>query len=285
VVSDPERADRPHSPRRSRLTPIRRLRSLAALALALALAFLVAQTTATSALDPATVLAPGLSHGPIQPEKSAPTAKTSKNWAGFAVTGTSFTDVTGSWVQPMVPVSGLCPAQQQDAAFWVGMDGFSSKSKTVEQIGTDSDCNKASKKGPGVPHYYAWWQIAPQPSVNLATSCPTCQVSPGDSMTAQVSANGSSYTLTLRDNSVPWTFSTTQTSAAAQASSVEWITEDPLKAAGSSVGKLADFGSVTFSGLTISGIHFSGMVQITMKNRASATLQSTSSFRVDWLHN
>src|SRR5579859_2350124 len=57
----------------------------------------------------------------------------STNWSGYAGTSSTsgaFTSVSASWVQP----SGLCNGRgQQYAAFWVGLDGFSSS--TVEQTG------------------------------------------------------------------------------------------------------------------------------------------------------
>src|SRR5262245_38418315 len=72
---------------------------------------------------------------------------TSSNWSGYAVTGApgSVTDVQGSWVVPAVTCSG---GPNQYAAIWVGIDGFNSN--TVEQTGTDSDCQN------GTPTYYAW---------------------------------------------------------------------------------------------------------------------------------
>ena len=45
------------------------------------------------------------------------------------------------------------------AAFWVGLDGYTSKS--VEQLGTDSDCTNVNS-----PSYYAWYEMYPAASVN-----------------------------------------------------------------------------------------------------------------------
>jgi len=250
----------------------------------LAFTVLLTATTMTTTPGQASVPAWHLVHGPAQIEKSATGMTTSKTWAGFALTGVTFSDVIGSWVQPMVPQSGPCPPQQEDAAFWVGMDGYSPTSRTVEQIGTDSDCNKGTKRIPGGPHYYAWWQMYPQSSVTVASTCPTCQVSPGDSMTAEVSASGSTFTLSLTDNTASWTFSTVQSSAAAPAASAEWITEDPLKSPGGPAGKLADFGAVTFSGLTVTSNGKGTPVQISMKNKASTAMTTLSSFVVTWRH-
>src|SRR5437763_17036510 len=57
----------------------------------------------------------------------------STNWSGYADTQTSsrYSKVTGSWTEP----KGTCGSQRLSyAAFWSGIDGFSSS--TVEQDGT-----------------------------------------------------------------------------------------------------------------------------------------------------
>ena len=55
----------------------------------------------------------------------------STNWSGYADTGSSFSKVSSSWTEPSVTCSGRAT---QLAAFWVGIDGYSSDS--VEQDGT-----------------------------------------------------------------------------------------------------------------------------------------------------
>ncbi|MGH9019169.1 MAG: G1 family glutamic endopeptidase [Acidimicrobiales bacterium] len=187
----------------------------------------------------------GVSHPPVDIEKMGNGVVMSKNWAGYAVTyassASTFSTVTGTWTEP----TASCPTNaQQDAAFWVGLDGFQSSSTTVEQTGTDSDCNKGSKKKPGGPTYYAWYEFYPQPSTTISKP-----VSPGDVMTGTVTRSGSSYTLTLTDASKGWTASESGSPGGAQASSAEWIAEAPSICKGSSckASKLANFGSVTFS--------------------------------------
>jgi len=233
-----------------------------------------------------------LVHPPDQLAGSSPakvvggtsTAK-STNWAGYAVSanGVTFSDVVGSWVQPAV----TCPTNaQQDASFWVGIDGYAKGSSTVEQTGTDSDCDKKNKKlKTGGPTYYAWWEMYPGASITIAHP-----VFPNDSMNAQVSASGTSFTLTLTDATQGWSFTTTQSSSAAPRSSAEWIAEAPSGCNGCKSVKLADFGSVTFSGLAVTASSTSfNDTQITMtkgKNvRASTVADSTSSFTVTWERN
>jgi hypothetical protein len=244
-------------------------------------------------------LASRLMHPPDQivgttPAKVKGTTTTAKstNWAGFAVSakGVTFSDVVGSWVQP----AASCPTNaQEDASFWVGIDGYAKGSTTVEQIGTDSDCDKGNKKlKTGGPHYYAWWEMYPGASNSITGSAGAASypVTPGDSMTAQVSASGSSFTLTLSDASKGWVFNTTQSSSAAPHTSAEWIAEAPSGCNGCASVKLADFGSVTFSGLavTASSTAFND-TQINMikgkTEKAATTANSPSSLSVQWDHN
>jgi len=69
----------------------------------------------------------------------------STNWAGYADTGSSFSKVSASWTEPSVTCSG---SQEQLAAFWVGIDGYSSSS--VEQDGTLIECYR------GRAYQYSW---------------------------------------------------------------------------------------------------------------------------------
>ena len=222
--------------------------------------------------------------------KGGTTTAKSSNWAGYAVSapGVTFSDVVGSWTQPAVS----CPTNaQQDASFWVGIDGYAKGASTVEQIGTDSDCDKGNKKKPGGPNYYAWWEMYPGASNSITNTNKTFDpVFPHDSMTAQVSVSGTSFTLTLTDATQGWSFTTTQSSASAPQSSAEWIAEAPSGCNGCSSVKLADFGSVTFSGLAVTASASSfNDTQITMTKgktvRAATVANSTSSFTVNWEHN
>jgi Peptidase A4 family len=153
------------------------------------------------------------------------------HWAGYADwDGTTFyTAVRGSWI---VPVVNCGNAVATVSSTWVGIDGQGSG--TVEQTGTEQDCNIFS----GV--YSAWYEMWPLGPVTINSP-----VSPGDHMSASVTANGDwSFALTITDNTAGWTFSTTQTNTNAQQASAECIEErtDDLGF------PLADFGSVTFTG-------------------------------------
>ncbi len=217
----------------------------------------------------------------------------SLNWAGYAVTGTPVTSVAGTWVEPSVP----CPGNKvEQAAFWVGIDGFAPTDPTVQQIGTDSDCTKKVKKVPGAPSYYAWYEMYPAGLVVLPTG--TYPVSPGNVMSASVTVSGGSYTLSLSDAG-HWNYSTTQAAGSTTPlnSSAEWITEAPTLCVSSKckVVPLSDFGTVPFSGATVNGLAVNGtgltdnLITMTKTLKGKSVLASTSaltgagqSFTVTW---
>ena len=144
-----------------------------------------APTHAAATAGPAV---PGLYHVPIIGKVTLPglgsllgkglrraTAVQSANWAGYADTNDTFNSVASSWTEPTVncansnsgldgilglsTLDGLLGGPGAASAFWVGLDGYTSTS--VEQLGTDSDCDS------GTPSYYAWYEMYPNPSVTL----------------------------------------------------------------------------------------------------------------------
>ncbi len=232
----------------------------------------------------------GSGHGHVISNAS----QSSLDWAGYAVTGPAFSNVSGSWREPAV----VCPKRQaQQAAFWVGIDGFASSDPTVEQIGTDSDCTKGRGKGGGLPSYYAWYQMFPQSVVVLPGS--SYPVAPGDSISSSVSVSGQVYTLVIVDAS-KWVFFTSQSSPIRpQNSSAEWIAEAPSSCKGTRCKPvaLADFGSMAFTGASanhqvISAPGFTDY-QVTMTTRGAKIVKAQPSalafggsvFAVTWFHN
>jgi hypothetical protein len=161
------------------------------------------------------------------------TAVTSSNWSGYAAlsTGTkTYTAVHGQFKEPKI----TCPTNVSGtslAAFWVGIDGFSSQ--TVEQDGTIAECSGSTLLG-----YADWWEMYPTNAVNIVNV-----VSAGDTIIASVVDAGGNYTLKVTDKTnTSASFSTTQTcgTTACANSSAEWIAEAPC-CVGSSVYPLAKF--------------------------------------------
>ena len=162
----------------------------------------------------------------------------STNWSGYAATTGTYTAVSASWTQP----AGHCTGGDQYAAFWVGLDGYSSGS--VEQTGTEVDCIGRTAE------YYAWWEMYPGGSVDYSTR--TYPVKAGDVFTASVTwTGGNSYSLVLSNVTEKWTASTTQTLAGATRTSAEVIAEAPCCTFLGGILPLTNFGTVNFTGSTV----------------------------------
>jgi hypothetical protein len=176
--------------------------------------------------------------GPASDVTGAISQASSTNWAGYADTAGTYTSVAASWTQP----AGTCSTSgDQYAAFWIGIDGYSSA--TVEQIGTDTDCIGKTAE------YYAWYELYPGPSEDYSST-----VKAGDHLNASVTYEGSNkFSLHIADTTQGWTHTTTATLADAARSSAEVIVEAPCCTASGGILPLADFGSVSFTGATANG--------------------------------
>ncbi len=170
------------------------------------------------------------------PRTSGLTRVQSTNWSGYADTGSGFSTVTGTWTEPSVS----CTSATSLAAFWVGIDGYSSSS--VEQDGTLAECYR------GRAYQYTWWEMYPANAIQVAGS----SLHAGDSITASVVRSGTSYTLKVSDSGHSAnSFTTTQTCSGCANSSAEWIAEAPSGSSG--VYPLTNFHSWTESGATVQG--------------------------------
>ena len=158
----------------------------------------------------------------------------STNWSGYADTGSSFSDVSASCTQP----GTTCSSRTESlAAFWVGIDGYSSDS--VEQDGTMIECDNRTA------YQYTWWEMYPTNDVQIVGETAAA----GDAITASVVRTGTSYKLTVTDAThTADSFTKTETCSASSCvdSSAEWIAEAPTGSSG--VEPLADFGTWTASG-------------------------------------
>lgn len=159
------------------------------------------------------------------------TVSDSTNWSGYAVTGSSFTSAKASWT---VPSANCSKTPNTYAAFWVGLDGWTSS--TVEQTGTDSDCDGSS------PSYYAWYEFYPNPSELISS----VSVAPGNHMSASVTYSGSEFTITITNETTGKSYSKSSKVSGAKRSSAEWIAEAPCCTNRGGILPLADFGTVDF---------------------------------------
>jgi hypothetical protein len=160
----------------------------------------------------------------------------STNWSGYAVFNSTFSDVKGSWTVPAVDCTNMKGQQLAIATAFTGIDGYSSG--TVEQTGTDSDCIGKTAS------YYAWYEFYPARAFFADPS--TYPVDPGDVMNVEVKFANGAVTTTLHNSGHQgarknWTYTGQAPSSGLAQSSAEWILEAPTS-------KLADFGSITFTG-------------------------------------
>ncbi|HEY1622366.1 MAG TPA: G1 family glutamic endopeptidase [Streptosporangiaceae bacterium] len=203
----------------------------------------------------------------------------STNWSGYADTGSSFSKVTATWKEPSA--TG-CGSTTSLAAFWVGIDGYSSSS--VEQDGTLIECYL------GTVYQFSWWEMYPTNSIQTVGG----SVAAGDTISASVVRSGTSYTLAVTDSTHPAnSFSTRQTCSSCANSSAEWIAEAPSGSAG--VYPLTDFGTWTASSATVTEGSTTGVIssftddEITMidssshvKAQPSALNAGGNGFSVAW---
>jgi len=147
------------------------------------------------------------------------------------VTGTGFTQVQGSWIVTAVDCT---KTPNTDSSEWVGIDGWTSN--TVEQIGTDADCNGKT------PFYYVWYEFYPLNTIVISD----VSIAPGDKFSASVTYEGENeYTVSITNDSTGQSFSKEVEFKGADGSGVpprnsaEWIEE-------MDGNELSDFGVDSF---------------------------------------
>ncbi len=175
----------------------------------------------------------------IRAKSSAPTGSygwSSSNWSGYAVTGSTYNSITGSWVVPTVS----SPRGTEYSSCWIGIDGFNNSD--LIQTGTEQDASSN-----GSTSYSAWWEILPAAETPISSMT----IHPGDHMSASiVNNNNGTWTITLNDNTTGQSFTTTQ-AYSGPAQSAEWIMEAPT--VGGRVATLAHYGQATFDPGTVNG--------------------------------
>jgi hypothetical protein len=184
--------------------------------------------TATVALGLFVVASSALAH-------TSPSA----NWAGYAVhrSGESFNQVVGTWREPTLACR---KGEQTFSSYWVGLGGYSTTSKALEQTGTEVDCTSAGKV-----RAFAWFELVPAASVRVRLKVP-----PGDLIQGAVAVTGSQVHVSLRDLTRHTVFSRVLHARVLDLTSAEWIVEAPSACLGGGrcvTLPLADFGQATFN--------------------------------------
>ena len=180
--------------------------------------------------------AASITHGRFHPAGAAGAAlERSSNWSGYAVTGASYRQVTGSWTVPTVRVT----TSNGYAADWVGIGGDGSQD--LIQAGTSEE---------SVNHhatYYAWTEILPAPEVRISGFA----IHPGDAVTVDVSQAGvGSWRITLTDHTSGQSYSKSLAYASTNRSA-EWIHEAPT--VGGTQARLAATSNANFDLGSVNG--------------------------------
>lgn len=159
-----------------------------------------------------------------------------EGWGGYVAFGNyngSIGSVTGEWVVPSVNCSGITKGA---VLFWVGMDGW--RSKTVEQGGTRADCFN------GLPQYSAWYEFYPlEPNTVNFTSM---KIAPGNLVMATVKYLDGLFNITVANLSTHMYASVVGSYNKAARLDAEWIVEPPGYQNGTKL-TLPSFGQVQFN--------------------------------------
>ena len=185
---------------------------------------LAAATLAASVLNPlaAGAQASGVFHRPIV----TVAANQSNNWSGYnqgaLEKSTTFQGVAGDWVVPTA--SAHKAGEAEYSSTWVGIGGGCVDSgctvtdPTLIQAGTEQDAGNT-----GGPHYYAWWEIIPAPSIQISQP-----VAAGDQMHVSITQTAPEvWNIVMRDRTKGWTFTQTVPYTSTYATA-EWIEETPV---------------------------------------------------------
>ena len=174
----------------------------------------------------------------VRPASAALESATSSNWAGYAASGTRFRKVSANWT---VPAATCSSGRNAFSAVWVGLGGFDTAARGLEQTGIDANCSSG-----GNATYRVWYEILPA----AAQTVHTVAVQPGDWISAAVTVSGHDVTFHVRNLSTGGGFSTTKKVSSPDVSSADWIVEAPSSCTSSSDCRtlpLSNFGRVAFT--------------------------------------
>ncbi len=189
------------------------------------------------------------------------------DFSGYEVypgAGASFSAMSASWTVPALSCASGVPlgSVSSTVAEWVG---FQNGGGVLEQDGIDSYCTSTG------PVYQAFSEIYPLDIVDDPLSIATYPVSAGDAFFASVTLSAATAEFTMADATQGWTDTINEPVGAASQNptQAEWFVEDPSYG----LDPLADFGSVTFSGMSATAggqtgapSAFSGVQEVQMLN-------------------
>ena len=244
----------------------------------------------TLAIPLAAVLAPGGHAGAASFGGPAVMGEYSANWGGYVASGTTFSYVRATFTVPKLNCAKTPGGTGNPTMVgeWVGLD-----TATVEQDGVQGQCDGRNAQ------YWAWYEMYPKKPAYPGTA-----VHQGDTIQASVwyAASKHEYELTLSDLTshqgfVKWVPCGKSSCAN---SSAEVITEAPGKVSGGGYYPLTDFGTASFTGISITdtagqhGTFTSGYWRTTrfqmegnsgrVKATVSGLAQNGTVFKAYWQH-
>ena len=185
----------------------------------------------------------GLAAALLVPAAADAATTTSSNWAGYAVSkpGVKFRRVAATWVVPTATCSAT--GRRRYSAAWLGLGGYHTASRALEQIGTESDCTAK-----GTPSYTAWYELVPSAPVDVDLA-----VDPGDTVSASVTVSGDTVRLYLANRTRGSVFSKQITAERIDTTSAEWVVEAPSTCYGDQCETLplANFATTAFAGARV----------------------------------
>jgi hypothetical protein len=187
-----------------------------------------------------TTASPAAQTTPVPAGQPQPTAiptlvtdgqNTSRNWSGYAATGSTYTGISGTWTVPQVSASSGASGV---GATWVGIGGVTTRD--LVQAGTEDSGSGRQNE------YQAWIEMLPAASKQVPLA-----VAPGDSITVSIAEQGAGsqlWQIVMTNNRSGKSYQTSVNYTSSR-SSVEWIEEAPTGRNG--ILPIDNFGAVSFS--------------------------------------
>lgn len=173
----------------------------------------------------------GTAPAPVVPGGSTDLSQ-SRNWAGYAATGGTFTAVSGTWTVPTISAGRTAAAD----ATWVGIGGVSATD--LIQAGTDATVQS------GRVIYTAWVELLPRASQPVPLA-----VHAGDTVSVAITQqSGDTWQIVIRDTTTGKSYQK-QVTYASSRSSAEWIEEAPALGRRTLL-PLDNFGAINFTNAT-----------------------------------
>ncbi len=167
-----------------------------------------------------------------QPTAPALGVDYAENWAGYDISGSSFTAVSGSFNVPTL----YAATRHTTSSEWVGIDGAANDS--LIQAGVAQKYDPSS----GLVYDHAWWEILP-----AAETIVPLRISTGDEISVAIAQIARTHwRISITNDTTGQRFATSQTYAG-PSESAEWIVEAPTAGATGALQTLGGFTpNVTF---------------------------------------